>query len=164
MAVMSFAHLKKGTAQQPVIIPPPTPDSRVIVSTQTSGKVMSFAHLKTKVKTSPKNAPEKNIPIRLQRPRGIVAMKTALLVSVNYCEECPRFWPADENDKKWGTLYGRCRRNDVDGMEVWKSIPSTAMVLQCWYHLYGKAIVSPVDQWAVELKSETEWKINFGKM
>ncbi len=77
MAVISFAHLKKGTAQQPSIEPPPP----------TSGKAPAVIE-----------APF----IPLQRIVGIGNMKTALLASVNYCADCPRFWLSDENEKERG--------------------------------------------------------------
>jgi len=114
MAVLSFAHLKQSATGKPAITPSPAPVS-----------VIAVIH-----------APA----TRFQRPRGIGIMKTALLASVNYCDSCPRFWPADENEKAMGVLYGRCCRDDglaSGGMEVWRVVPVKSRVSQCWYHLHA---------------------------
>jgi hypothetical protein len=119
MAVLSFAHLKNQSAQQTSRPVPPAPTSRVIAPAEVAQEVIS---------------PAVTNPAQLQRPRGMGIIKTALLASVNYCEGCPRFWPADENEKTQGVLYGRCCR--VAGWrETWQIIPVTAKVSRCWYHL-----------------------------
>jgi len=119
MAILSFKHLKKQSAQQtsrPVTDETQAPTSRVIAP----AVIIQEAPTVT--------------PPRLQRPRGMGIMKTALLASVNYCEGCPRFWPADENEQAQGVLYGRCCR--VAGWrETWVIIPVTAKISRCWYHI-----------------------------
>lgn len=145
MAILSFAHLKKGSPQQPHIAPPASRSmAPTITPASTSGKpqAMSFAHLKAKtakeIKTSPTTVQEQP-NIRLQRPRGIGVEKTAIIASANYCEGCPRFWPADEMEMEMGVLYGRCCRSGAgEDVEVWRIIPLTTRVARCWYHQQGK--------------------------
>ena len=152
MAVMSFAHIKKS--QSVARITRPTSASVVsdpthgVAPASTSKKVMSFAGMKKRpevVAASPGPPAEKVVDltpdqpkIRLQRPKGIGAQKTALLTSTNYCAGCPRFWPSDAAERQMGVAYGRCCRSaDDEDVEVWRIIPLSARVGQCWYHLQG---------------------------
>ena len=125
MAVMSFAHLKPSN-QQPAS---PDRDSKPMPSSKKG--VVSFAHLKP---TNKQPAPADH-PIQVLHIASCIGIaKTALLASANYCRSCPRFWPADENERKNGVVYGRCMRSDTDGVEVWRIIPPRAKVYQCHYH------------------------------
>jgi len=146
MTVMSFAHLKGNGGQRPAQIPAPPSSGVVIPATPAEPKagvsrMMSFAHLKTK-RSAHGSSPIQAAPVpvqRLQRPKGIGIMKTAFLAAVNYCEGCPRFWPSDDQEKETGAPYGRCCRSSEDGVEEWKSIPLTARVSRCWYHMEFEA-------------------------
>lgn len=132
--------------------------------------ILSFAHLKKRPAQEP--APLQDTPaqeqgagtrLTLRRPAGIGIMKTALLASANYCEGCPRHWPAGDQDKKNGVPYGRCCREGENAteakLEAWKSIPLTAMVARCWWHQQGEMDEAthgpmPVNEknWAIKLK------------
>ena len=139
MAILSFAHLKQSRQQagpQTVNqVASVLHSSGVVVPVQSTKAVMSFAHLKAKAAPAPTQPSPPVLSVRLQRPRGIGIMKTALLAATNYCEGCPRFWPSDENEKRMGVPYGRCWRSTEGEHEVWRSIPLTARVAKCWYHM-----------------------------
>lgn len=125
MAVLSFAHLKKSPSLQrpasPVQASAPTPS--------TKGGVVSFAHLK------------KQAPATTEQPRQLLQLvscigiaKTARLAATNYCAPCPRFWPADDNERAQGVAYGRCMRKSDGWVKEWRIIPAGARVYQCSYH------------------------------
>lgn len=161
MAVMSFAHLKAGRGIQPV----EKPDKRKIDSQEQSQPkqakvgVLSFAHLKRR-ETPKQSAPEINHRY-IQRPSAIGIMKTARLAATNYCEGCPRFWPADEEDKKQGILYGRCcRETTEDGVETWRSIPVTTRVAKCWYHQQAEI---DTNTYGTDPCSIKQWEISYAQ-
>ena len=149
MAVMSFAHLKKSHSVEritrptsAIVVPDP---AHGVAPASTAKRVMSFAAMKKRpevVAASPGPPPKTVVDItpdqpkiRLQRPMGIGAQKTALLASTNYCAGCPRFWQSDAAERQMGVSYGRCCRSEPGAeMEVWRIIPGTAVVAQCWYH------------------------------
>lgn len=140
MAVLSFRHLKESNpVQRPAS---PAAPSRL------HGGVISFAHLK---KQSPAPAvqvakPGELLTPILQRASCIGVAKTAKIAAANYCRSCPRFWPADDNERAQGVAYGRCMRKSDGWVEEWRIIPVGARVYQCGYHrnnedreLYGPA-------------------------
>lgn len=131
MKVLNFAHLKNQTNQVgPASYIKDEPKPAI-----SRHGVVSFAHLKTRQPvTIEQPATTEHLRLILQRVSCIGIMKTALLVATNYCRSCPRFWSADENERKNGVVYGRCMRSDSDGVEVWRLIPLGARVYQCYYH------------------------------
>jgi len=151
MAVLNFAHLKNRKAKPAAVTTPQTTTQKTEQKTRhgppaggsggVGGGVMSFAHLKNR-KTAqeptahtPKPVSDEKQVMRLQRLQGIGIMPSARLAAVNYCNGCPRFWAADENEKKAGVEYGRCQRSLDDGVETWRIIPLSARVYRCAYHL-----------------------------
>ena len=134
--------------------------------------ILSFAHLKKKpaqahapLQDSPAPTQEQRAGPRvmLRRRMGIGIMKTALLASANYCRECPRFWPADDQDKKHGIPYGRCCWEVKNETEAWRNIPLTATVARCWWHqqremddnTYGPHPDTTIGrEWSINLRSE----------
>lgn len=124
MAVLSFSHLKKSPVQEAPKTAPESIQRPVVIGGVTRAIIQDTT------------AQTVNAPTRLQRPRGIGIMKTALLASVNYCDGCPRFWPADEKEKAQGVHYGRCCRSGFEKwQETWKIIPLSAKVSRCWFHI-----------------------------
>lgn len=135
MAVLSFAHLKKS---DPLQRSPSVLKTKVAATDAQAGKsgVVSFAHLKKKkikVALPEKNAVNDERQV-LQRVSCLCIAKTARLVAINYCQSCPRFWPADENERENGVEYGRCKRSYDGWVEEWRIIPAGARVYQCSYH------------------------------
>lgn len=146
MKVLNFAHLKKQSkdvVSASCIKEEPKPSAK--------GGVISFAHLKPK--------PKPNLePTILQRVSCIGIAKTARLAAVNYCAPCPRFWPADDNERAQGVAYGRCMRKYDGWVEEWRIIPDGARVYQCSYHrgdddreIHGPAPCS-TKNWKLEMK------------
>lgn len=147
MAILSFAHLKnKPASPTPVQVASVEELPRPAPATPAKG-IMSFAHLKrstakpnpaSTVKETPQPTPN-TVSLRVM----VGVAKTALLVATNYCRDCPRFWPSDEEEKEIGVPYGRCCRSGLKSkhigqgteQETWKSIPATARVARCWYHI-----------------------------
>lgn len=158
MAVLSFAHLKKSP---PLQRPQSAIKAQVAVTDIQAGKigVVSFAHLKKRVPATITEQPLANT----KQPRHVLQLvsclgiaKTARLAAVNYCQPCPRFWPADENERANGVEYGRCRRSYDGWVEEWRIIPVGAKVFQCSYHrgdddreLHGPSPCS-VKNWKIE--------------
>lgn len=127
------------------------------------GGVLSFAHLKGKASGERSVAavgggPTKTGSVKREAPTvessfadpdpcggGRTAYripgvaKTAILAKVNFCEGCPRFLPATEQEKPYGNTYGRCLREGEVGSEteeeLWRVIPEDAPVSRCYYYL-----------------------------
>lgn len=160
MAVLSFSHLKKSA---PLQRPPSAIKAHVAATDIQAGKsgVVSFAHLKKRVPATITEQPLANTKQTrqiLQRVSCLGIAKTARLAAVNYCQPCPRFWPADENERANGVVYGRCRRSFDGWVEEWRIIPAGARVYQCSYHrgnedrdLCGPAPCD-IKNWKLEMK------------
>lgn len=140
MAVMSFAHLKKGNVPKGVPPAPPKAPMRPQVQSRSAGGVMSFSHLKKKSLAKNVEAKKESEPVKARTTFRIPAvMPTAKLVATNYCRGCPRFLPAQGQEKEAG-VYGRClREGEIDSEigEVWKKIPAKAVVSRCYFFLNG---------------------------
>lgn len=131
MAILSFAHLKNKAATPGEIVQAINVDGASIPSK----RPLSFAHLKRVSQDTRQRGSVDGSHLRLQRCACIGIEKTARLMATNYCRSCPRFWPADENERAVGVVYGRCMRSSEGGVETWQIIPPTAKVARCWYHL-----------------------------
>lgn len=150
--MLSFAHLKnkKATTEKQAIQPPTSlhghQQKKRPEPAQKSG-VMNFAHLKKggPVKPVSHSRAQKKEAIEEQQKgpklyRYPSVAKTARIAAVNFCQHCPRFLPASENERQNGNPYGRCLRSGEDGSdeEVWKVIPVAAKVARCYYHINTK--------------------------